>query len=692
MKRTWVSIALLAMSACSVSLAKPARTWTIAGATTYGKGKLENVALLSTGELQLAPASTSIPGIKANFVWTLATGPDGAAYAGTGAPGALYMLRDDRAELVYKTIEPHVMSVLPMADGTVLVGTAPRGIIWRVQPDGKAEVFADLEEAYVWDMTSDPNGGVYCATGPNGKLIMIGRDGTIEELAALPQANLRCMAATKEGEVWVGTQPDGILYRWNPGGKTVAAYDAEEDEISDIVIEGETVYFSTAQGGETAEQASGTPPGDGASVAPPDPRVNRYTTGPSGVNSVYAYRPSSGATRLLQVPEKFILSLGLRGHQLLAGTGPGGRLLAIAPDGVVKVMGETEATQITAISEDKGASLLATSNDGGILRVEAAHALSGEFTSDVFDAGHLAQWGRIWWHERTEKGQDIRLRVRVGVTAEPDEHWSDWSDWAADPEGAMLGLPMGRYAQMQAVLETLLADSTPTLIDVNVSYKQANRKPMVNQFLMNGVSVLPAENGAAENTGNGDQAQPGTVQFQWDVTDPNEDELLVHLDYRGLDEKDWKTIKKAIRNEDNYQWDTSRIPDGHYLLRITARDSAARAPQEELAVERVSVPVLIDNRRPAIEGLNAVRNADGSYIVSGTAKDQYSHISALQYSRNAGDWLDVFSDDGLMDDREEAFSFRTETLKPGEHVIVVTAKDEAGNVGSGKVMIQTPQQ
>jgi hypothetical protein len=173
----------------------------------------------------------------------------------------------------------------------------------------------------------------------------------------------------------------------------------------------------------------------------------------------------------------------------------------------------------------------------------------------------------------------------------------------------------------------------------------------------------------------------------WKAADPNGDDLLFDLYYRGLDEREWKEIKKDVRGTASYKWDTARVPDGQYLLRLVARDDAVRPPGEALSHERVGRPLLIDNRPPSVAELKARRQEDGSYELTGAAIDDQSPIADIEVSLNSGDWMPVFPTDGILDSPREAFSFRTKVLATGEYVFAFSARDEAGNAGTGKLVV-----
>ena len=60
--------------------------------------------------------------------------------------------------------------------------------------------------------------------------------------------------------------------------------------------------------------------------------------------------------------------------------------------------------------------------------------------------------------------------------------------------------------------------------------------------------------------------------------------------------------------------------------------------------------------------------------------------SSASFSVNGKKWASVFPTDGLFDSKEEKFSFKTESLKPGTYVVVLRVKDAAGNTGSADVV------
>jgi len=683
-RRIVAIIALSVLTAMPLARAGTGKTWTASGREQFLKGKLEGLSLSSTGKLQLGVKLEKVPGLEANFVWDAVKGADDAVYVGTGAPACVYALREGKLQLLHKMNEKHVLSVLPLPDGAVLAATAPRGIIYRIGSKGQVTIFAELEEPYVWDMALDTDGGILCATGPHGKLLKLDSNGKAKELFKSEEKNLMCLAVAGKEGILVGTAPGGLLYRVSRKGAAQIVYDADESEVHCILVgpQGE-VFVGTAQSTAATGGSRGASAAASAAMQRPPAQAEPSLEGkPPADNSIYRIRPGKGGVKLAQLPNTFVLSLVMDGRgRLLAGTGVKGRLVGVEEQGTTRILTQLEASQISSLTMDSsGVIYVATSNGGGLWRIEEGFRKSGTFTSEVFDAGYLSRWGRAWWKGNAEGGVAIKVSVRTGNSRKPNDHWGKWSPPVSAPDGGPLKVEPGRFAQVRAELTTKDPNATPSLIELNASYRQLNRRPHIQKLAVDDGQKLPAGPQQAKKA-------PGKRKISWQAADPNGDELVYDLFFKGPKEKEWKELEKGIRKKTQYLWDTNRLPDGHYLLRLIASDRFCCPPQEALSAEKISTPILVDNRRPAVLDLRASKNKDGSYAITGTAQDGYSNIKEIQVSHNSGDWQPVFPSDGILDSTRENFAFRTDVLPRGEHVFVFAATDGRGNAGSDRIVI-----
>jgi len=667
------------------------KRWVQSGAEAFSEGQLHGVSVLSTGELVLAPKVERIEGLKANYVWDIAPAGDGAAYIGTGAPASVYRLREGELKLLHTTSEQAVSSVLALPDGSVLAATLPRGIIFRIDPAGQVTVFEDLTEHYVWDMSLGPKGEIYCATGPNGRLLRLD-GGEVKELFRAPQRHLLCLAVdSSSGDIYAGTEPDGLVYRIKPDGTASVLFDAEEEGVKTLTLGGGgKLYVGTAQA-EFAQAPQRSQPGAEPSAPhapPPSAESEAFPGKPSGANSLYLIRPGEGAMRLARFEGALVLSTALaHTGEVFVGTGVEGRLVGVSDRGVTRIVTDFDAQHVSAmVAQATGEVLVGTSNGGGLWRLGAGYRPKGTFTSEVFDAGYLARWGRIWWRGRLPEHTSVRLSLRTGNVHEPDATWSGWAELQEEGPEGLARVPAGRFAQLRAVLRSGESAESPALLELGASYRQANRPPRVQTLVIDDSEQAGSGARGPRPPRRAQTTEPGKRTIRWEASDPNGDPLVFDLYYRGVDELEWKALKKGIREQDEYEWDTRRVPDGQYVLRLVASDRFSRS--DPLEGERLTAPFVIDNTPPHVLKLKWAMQQDGSCLITGWAMDEHSNIASLEVSRNSGDWEPVFPDDGIFDARAEPFTYRSEKLAAGEHVFVFAATDAAHNTGSAKVVVR----
>lgn len=683
--RKLLLLSLLALAVVTTGARAAGKTWKVSGAADFTKGKIEKLSLSSSGELSLAPSVEKVPGLKANFVWDVVAAEDGTLYVGTGTPTGVFRVKDGKAELLHQPSDKQVTCVQPLPDGSVLAATAPRGTVYKIGKDGKVNIFAEFKDPYVWDMTLDSRGNVLCATGPNGKLILLRSNGNAQTVFHTKEGNLTSVATDKQGNIYVGTSGEGYLYRLTPDGKSSILFDPEESEIRCILPHPDgDIYIGTAQSKPNSGGSSGPPAGPRSQ---PSGNQGRPQGRHPAHNSIYRVTPGKGATRLTRVPNSLVIDLAIDSQgRLLAGTGEEGRLIAVDDNGGQTIVTQFAATEISAMATDAKNNVYAgTSNGGGLWKVTSGVAKKGSFTSEVFDAKYLSTWGRAWWEGRTPPKTSVKLKLRTGNSSKPGPDWTDWSEPVTKSEGSPVKVQPGQFAQLQLVAETQATDVSPTLWELNVSFAQVNRRPQIAD-----IKVGSGDDGASKQQRRrpGSKSSQAELQMMWKAADPNDDDLAFDLYYKGVSEKQWKELKKDITDKPQYKWDTERVPDGHYLVKLVASDRRARSAENALSAEKITHPILVDNTSPAVVGLNATRQKDGRYVIKGTVKDSYSTVKKVEVSHNADDWKPVFAADGLFDSAVEEFSFTTGALPEGEHVFVFAAEDQKANVGSEKIAFE----
>jgi hypothetical protein len=168
------------------------------------------------------------------------------------------------------------------------------------------------------------------------------------------------------------------------------------------------------------------------------------------------------------------------------------------------------------------------------------------------------------------------------------------------------------------------------------------------------------------------------------------------------------------------EWDTTKTPDGVYLLRLKASDEPAM-PSNYAEVYTPAVPIVICNTPPLLsarqERLKV--NDDRTVELSGYALQLFSAapmsdlsdksdksdkpnakqkrtphhsvpIVGIQYRIDKGEWFSAEPLDGIFDSAFEMFRLKTEPLEPGEHTLTLKAFNAAGKSAEVELKVNIP--
>ena len=121
--------------------------------------------------------------IRTRYVWALAVGPDGALYAGTGDRQHLprQAANQERSLLRHRPDPRHGLSF--DAQGRLLAGTEPNGILYRVTAKDKAFALYDANLPEIRAIGTGPDGSIYAA-GLGGSVARRGQAATQTQQAA----------------------------------------------------------------------------------------------------------------------------------------------------------------------------------------------------------------------------------------------------------------------------------------------------------------------------------------------------------------------------------------------------------------------------------------------------------------------------------------------------------------------------
>lgn len=431
---------------------------------------------------------------------------------------------------------------------------------------------------------------------------------------------------------------------------------------------------------------------------------NRGPTKPG--NAVYRISPQGFVSEVFRESVMILNITGLPDGSLLIATGSEGRLYRVdtAASEITRLV-KLEPQQITTIlAGPDGDLLLGTANPATLARFTPQVADEGVFTSVVLDASQISLFGQISVVADLPLGTSVAVQTRSGNVSDPEKGpWSQWTEATvlkADdqidpltPRSMPVTSPPARFLQYQITLKADKGQS-PQVGNVKASFVVPNLKPSIASVVVQVPGAPPA--GARGNANPSQpqqiaQAKPGqgsanqaavnappAMNVTWEATDPNNDSLTYTLEYRPANAKIWLPLAKDL-TENRYAWQTRLVPDGRYILRVTASDGADNTTDATLTDTRASDPVLVDNTPPE---LLTVKTTPGKrqIVITGRALDQLSVVTGLQYVVDAAEqWQYILPDDLIYDSTDESFTVKILDLAPGQHVITLRADDARGN-------------
>ncbi len=704
---------VLAAAVIAVSFPAPARSvspkyWIHDTSEELAKGEPKGVSVLAEGSLRLAPAIEKIADVDEPYVWDAACDPKSQAiYVGTGDEGRVWRIDRGKAVLYFQCAGLETFSVTVDKKGRVFAGSAPEGMIYRIDSEGKGVVLMDAVESYPWDLEIGPDGKLYAAVGSPGAVYRIDLEsGSSEKIFETEDNHVVCLAFAPDGSLVLGTEGRGLVVRVSKDGRAHVIYDCPQGEVS-AVLAGKSgdVWAAAAVPSEVRETTEPQSNADGTGLRSPF-EIMATTTDEA---ILYRIDAVGNAKRVWESGQGAIYDLAWsEDGRVLAVTGEEAGVHAIEEDGSVTLVFKAEEEQVVSVARAANGDLVyATANPSRVYRAESGLGREGTFVSEVLDARWTAKWGRIEW-EGEENGGSVRLDVRAGNTDKPDRTWTDWQG-KIDRAGDLSFLERARFLQWRATLEGGGSES-PVVRRVRASSLENNLPPHIAK-----VQVVPSGNRFFEDVpelrprtlyqqipggakvqysyeGDADEEFPpemrapwtqGMRQVQWEAGDPNEDFLVFDLEYRHEDESRWKKFAEEVEGK-NFSFDSKGVPDGEYSIRVIASDRRFN-PGNEQTASRESEAFLVDNTPPEFDDVKS-RREGGKIVVTGTLRDVLTDVVRIEWSLDGEDWRDAPPGDGIFDSRTEKFTISIEAASGEEHSIVLRGMDLPGNLGSSRVL------
>lgn len=651
-------------------------------------------------------------------VFAIAVAPDGSVFAGTSPKGKVYRIKKKGEHEVYFDPEQTYIWSLAFAqsDGgdktpDLFVGSGDEGKIYRVTGKGKGELYYESGQRHI---------------------VSLALDG--------------------QGHLLAGTDPNGILYRIESEGKAFALHDSDMPEIRNLQVAPDGTIYAAAVGGgySMIDGGAGGSPGTTQGAATTTITVSASPSGDPEIGQTPSTQSNQAASQsAITVSQPIITVAGLNRSELLriggdlqvetiwksdsegllalTLPGPGhtgilfatdkdGRIYSVSPDRQVTLETQTDHDEITQLITNGGTRWISTAHAGSLLRFGSEPSKTGSYISAAHDAKSAASWGQLSWRGALPDGAEVGFRTRSGNSAQPDTGWSDWSQPIVTKDGTWRGGPItsppARYIQWKAELRSR-PEASPRLDGIRLTYLPRNRAPRIDSIDVSAASGDDLSSASDTSTGTsvGDAASAYSItvtdsgsvssstsatssgsltagpqrklKIAWTASDPDSDDLLATVSFRGDGESAWKLIKEDVK-EKSFTIDSDALADGTYRFRIEVSDSRSNPPDKAHAALRVSEPVIVDHTPPSVRLLGV----DAGQVIQFEAQDAASILRRADYSVDAGPWVPILADDGIVDSQSETFTIRLNSNGAAEHLVTLRVRDSGGNAGLGKAVVQ----
>jgi outer membrane protein assembly factor BamB len=719
------------------------KRWELTDFRTLQRGTMQGVAATTNGTLLLAAQPQKLARLELDYIWCLTYDSRGSLYVGGGMPARLVVVNPDgTVQRTFNLPGLMVTALASAADGTIYAGVSPEGKVYRLR-DGQLEPLGSTDARYINALLATDEGDgktqVYIATGVPARLLRWDR-GVMRELLRSDETHFTALTRDAAGNLYVGSAERGIVYRCSPAGLIQPIADLQEPTISALVCDAHgNLYIGT------------TPAG------------NLYRLSPEGVlKPLYPHGRLNIRHLLIQGDTLYALTAD-RLYALRCGTSSETEpllLLLRQPMEFVCAAGRTTL-------------MLASAHEAQLWSLPSQQ--EGTYLSPVLDAGQQAHWGMIRWLAFAPEGTQIAIQTRSGNTREPDSSWSAWSEPYTDPEGSPILSPPARFLQVRV---RLAGTPSPEVRALTLTYMPANRPPEVQLLMPKPYTVwsdkqtirwsardpdgdalrfeveisrdggkswqklkdtlkTPAEQSPQAGTPDSKQMMQELKQALESSPDiPPEVRAQIEAQAPQLIQQMQRAMKQLPSAPPSVpaplaeptppatprqmEWDTTKTPDGVYLLRLKASDEPAM-PSNYAEVYTPAVPIVICNTPPLLsarqERLKV--NDDRTVELSGYALQLFSAapmsdlsdksdksdkpnakqkrtphhsvpIVGIQYRIDKGEWFSAEPLDGIFDSAFEMFRLKTEPLEPGEHTLTLKAFNAAGKSAEVELKLNIP--
>lgn len=607
----------------------------------------------------------------AKYIWALQAAADGALYAATGEPGRIYRITPDRKfSLYYETGQANVTALTLGSDGHVYAGTDPNGLLYDIAAPGQGTILYDSSLPEIRSIVIDPTGVIYAAamggalstrsgapasaastssgavvattptvitvTESNANGVPSDNEQTNPKSAATQaqsatSSSISTGTASNTAVVEVSGVEKSAIYRIRPNHAVETIRSSKDDNVYDLLLDGNTLFFSTDDHG----------------------RIYRMDDD----RSTLLAEPGIGeTTRLLAF-----------GNVLYAAMSNPARLFAFGPAGSGPGSYESQVHDSISVAR------------WGHLQWRSASSAPPPGIVFRTRTGNAARPDETW------SSWSAPIHSSDTLIKSPPARFIQWrAEWVAGSSAQIDAvdvpyLPQNAPPVIHSITITSVIGTNPAKVSAGATSSSAYSVTVTD------TGAPPAATTTTSDTQTVSRLQTTQTQISWQADDPDGDKLVYSLYFRAEDEKDWQLVRSRMF-ENTLLLDPDVFADGRYFFRVVASDAPSNAPEYAHEAEMISTPVLIDNTPPVVT-LGSPHRDGTTLDIDVDAVDKISSLRLCEYSLDAGFWQPIEAVDGVTDSPHERFHLHFDRLRPGEHLLVFRVYDIANNAGLARVVL-----
>lgn len=504
-------------------------------------------------------------------------------------------------KVIYEEKEGNIFALIN--DGEYLYfGLSPESLVFQLK-DNKIIRRYKIPASNILKMVHY-NKNIFIGTSHPCLIYQISKEEKI--LQEIPDENISALSFQKE-TLYIGTSPKGYLYELpiNNPKELKLLLDCEEEEIKDIVVRDNILYF--------------------------------ITNSDKKMPSLYSFdKIKKELKEIFSFPCSTLLSLAMKNETLFV-SGSDNILYKIIPEKNYYLIYGFDCEAITKIFLGEKEVYLSTGYPPKIYKIKKELAKEGTYLSPIIDLKFISKFGRMEIDSYLPLFSSYEVYTRSGSNNIIDETWSEFEKL----KNNKIKSPDNRYFQYLIRLKIEESQTSPVIKKIRYFYKNINQPPKIK--------TIKVET---------DTENPKIKIIKYEVSDSNNDSLIHTLYYQTKENKNWFLLTKDIK-ENEYKLDGRILPDGYYKIKLITSDELTQVKEEALKDSIISNEFLIDNTPPQLVSFNKDKKKKG-YQIKIKIVDSLSIIKGFYYSIDNEKEEKILPIDGIFDDKEEEFILEIE--------------------------------